>query len=384
MSNRETRRIAVVEQYMAGIISQKKAAEILAISIRQFRRIVRRYKTEGAKGLVHKGRGKAPNNKIPDTQRDAILARYEKCYDDFGPTLAAEYLENDGLAVHAETLRRWLTAKGLWKRKRKRKQHRMRRERKQRFGEMLQLDGSFHDWFEARANDACLMNLVDDATGITLSLLSEQETTFAAMEVLHRWIRRYGVPETIYCDLKSVYITKREPTIEEQIAGKLPLTQFGRACAELGIRIIPAYSPQAKGRVERNHAVYQDRFVKALRLKNATTIEEANRLLQGGFIADINRRFARKPADMADAHIPVPPRFDLRSIFCIKETRTLSEDWTIQYNSRVFQVTKRQKALPAPRAKIDVWRWENGDIALRWEKHSLRYVEITKSVKKQG
>src|SRR5690606_23484094 len=162
--------------------------------------------------------------------------------------------------------------------------HRERRERRARFGELVQVDGSHHRWFGPDGRQCCLMNLVDDATGCTYSLMFEEETTEAAMQVLWGWITRYGIPQALYVDRKSVYITDREPTVEEQLAGQEPLTAFGHACAKLGIQLITAYSPQAKGRVERNHAVYQDRLVKELRLQGLTTIAEANTLLTCGFV----------------------------------------------------------------------------------------------------
>lgn len=238
------------------------------------------------------------------------------------------------------------------------------------------MDGSHHDWFEGRRSKACLMNLVDDATGKTLSVLAEEETTFAAMDVLERWIRRYGVPEALYCDLKSVYQTTRQATIDELIADKEPLTQFGRACAELGIKIIPAYSTQAKGRVERNHGVYQDRFVKELRLQNATTIEEANSILYGGFIARLNNKFGRKSADKIDAHIPLQNTSCLRNIFCKKTERSLGGDWVVRHQSRFFQVLKKQKELPPPRSKIIIAEYKDGSTHLLYKGNPLRFVEI--------
>lgn len=376
MSKKERKRHVVMDQVLQNQITLKDATSALGISYRQCKRIWKRYKENGAEGLIHKSRGRESNRKTPNEIRSKIIKRYQDRYYDFGPTLASEYLANDGFTINSETLRRWLIKEGLWTRKRKRKRHRTRRAPRKRFGQLIQMDGSIHEWFEGRRGKACLMNLVDDATKKTLSFMAEEETTFAAMEVLERWIRRYGVPEALYCDLKSLYQTTREATIDELIAGKEPLSQFGRACDELGIKIIPAYSAQAKGRVERNHGVYQDRFIKELRLQNAVTIEEANAILDGGFIALLNKKFARNPADMLDAHIPLKNKSCLRNIFCKKTERTLSGDWVVRHQGRFFQVLKKQKELPPPRAKITVAEYKDKSINLIYKNNRLTFVEI--------
>ena len=376
MSDKERKRLIIMEKVLRAEMTLIEASRALAVSYRQTKRIHTRYQNGGAYGLIHQSRGKPSNRRIAQVERDAILKGYQLRYKDFGPTLASEYLAEDGYAVNPETLRRWLIDEGLWARKRKRAKHRTRRTPKKCFGELLQLDGSHHDWFEGRRAPACLMNLVDDATGKTMSIMSEEETTFSAMELLELWIRRYGIPEALYCDLKSVYLTTREPTNEELISGKLPRTQFGRACDELGIAIIPAYSAQAKGRVERNHGVYQDRFVKELRLKNISTIDEANGCLHGGFIAKLNNKFGRKPACMTDRHIPLRKENNLRAIFCIKTERCLSNDWVIRHENCFFQVIKKRYALPPPKSKIVVHEWQDGTVELRWKGESLDFCEI--------
>ena len=257
MSQKERKRLAVMSRVKEKGMTIREGSEVLGISYRQARRIYRRYLDGGDEGLIHRSRGRPSNRgKLPE-MKEAVLSLYHERYWDFGPTLAAEkLLERDGYRVGHETLRRWLLDAGLWERHRKRPKHRQRRERKAHFGELVQIDGSHHDWFEDRGEKGCLMDMVDDATGITLSLISREETTKAAMEVLWAWIEKYGVPRALYTDRKTVYITGREPTSEEQLAGEKPLTQFGRACRKLGIEIVPAGSPQAKGRVEHKHGVY--------------------------------------------------------------------------------------------------------------------------------
>ncbi len=257
MSARELTRVEVLARVKAGALSVKSAAVLLHVSYRQAKRLVRRYRAEGAKGLKHRSAGRPSNHARPTAERERALALVREKYSGavdrrFGPTLAAEHLASeDGVTVHHDTLRRWMWTAGLWSRVRTRAPHRQRRERKAHFGELVQLDGSFHLWYEARAPRGCLMNLVDDATGRTLARLGGEETIWAAADVLRRWIEAYGVPLALYTDWKNVYV--RVPNAEEQVTGTVPLTQFGRMCASLGIQIIAASSPQAKGRVERNH-----------------------------------------------------------------------------------------------------------------------------------
>lgn len=226
----------------------------MGLSYRQAKRVYKKYLTQGDCGLVHKSRGRSSNRQ--HAQREQIIARYKERYSDFGPTLAAEKLaEDDNLFVDHETLRRWLLKENLWKKKRKRSPYRKWREPKAQFGEMVQLDGSFHDWFENGSED-CLLNFVDDATSMTFSRLEGGETTAGIFRLMWHWIDYYGVPMSFYVDLKNVYISHK----------KDGFSHVQKACKKLGIRMIKAYSPQAKGRVERKHGVYQDRFIKELRL----------------------------------------------------------------------------------------------------------------------
>ncbi len=261
MSARELTRVGILARVKAGTLTVRSAAELLHVGYRQAKRLVRRYRAKGAKGLRHGGAGRRSNHARPAAERTRILAlvrhKYSGPIDErFGPTLAAEHLASeDGVVVHHDTLRRWMLATGLWSRARKRSPYRQRRARKAHFGELVQLDGSFHLWYEDRAPQGCLMTLVDDATSHTLGRLGAQETIWAAVAVLRHWIEAHGVPHALYTDWKNVYV--RLPTAAEQAAGAVPRTQFGRMCAALDIRIIPASSPQAKGRVERNHGTHQ-------------------------------------------------------------------------------------------------------------------------------
>jgi transposase len=292
MSTRELKRAGVLARLKAETLLLRSAAELLEVSYRQAKRLYRRYRDEGAAGLQDRSAGRVSNRgtaaKIRKRALRLVREKYGGAVDErFGPTLAAEHLASeDGLTVDHETLRRWMLEAGLWSRARKRSPHRRRRERKAHFGELVQLDGSFHPWFEGRGPSSCLLTLVDDATGRALGRFGAQETIWAAVGVLRRWIEQYGIPRALYTDWKNVYV--RAATPAEQVTGAEPLTQFGRMCATLGIQIIPASSPQAKGRIERNHGTQQDRLVKKLRRKGIADLEPANAFLEATYWAEYN------------------------------------------------------------------------------------------------
>ena len=347
MSQKERSRLVVMSRVREQTMTIREASEMVGVSYRQCRRIYKRYVKEGDKGLVHRNRGRPSNRRKTPEVKEMALALYREQYWDFGPTLAAEKLvERDGYEVNHETLRRWLLAAGLWKRQRNRPKHRQWRERKAHFGELVQMVGSHHMWFSGQEDKDCLMDMVDDATGRTLALMSEEETTVAAMRVLWAWVEKYGIPKALYVDWKNVYVTQREPTLEEQLSGELPLTQFGMACKKLGIEILPANSPQAKGRVERKHGVYQDRWVKELRLAGIRDIEGANQSLLG-FTESLNTKFAVEPRSSVDFHRPVPQDMDFRSVFCLEEQRTVGNDWVVRYKNHFFQILPQSKLPPA-------------------------------------
>jgi transposase len=380
MSAKELTRVEVLARVKAGALSVKSAAVLLHISYRQAKRLVRRYRAEGAKGLKHRSAGGASNHARPTAEREQVLALVREKYSGavdvrFGPTLAAEHLASeDGITVHHDTLRRWMLAAGLWSRARRRSAHRARRERKAHFGELVQLDGSFHLWYEARAPRGCLMNLVDDATGRTLARLGAEETIWAAVDVLRRWIEVYGVPLALYTDWKNVYV--RVPNADEQATGAVPLTQFGRMCGSLGIQIIAANSPQAKGRVERNHGTHQDRLVKKLRRLGIADAAAANVFLDTTYLPDHNQRFAVAPASDADFHRRVPSRTTLDRVFQLEETRVLSNDWVVRYDTRYLQVARQSGQAPA-RSTVLVREARDGALELRYRGRLMQWTEIT-------
>ncbi len=237
LSRKELSRVEVMGRVKAGSLRLGEAAEMLEVSYRQAKRIWARYRGGGAKAVQHKNCGRRSNRAYGEKFRAAVLERVRHRYQDFGPTLAAEHLaSDDGLVVHAETLRRWMGEAGLWRRARRRQPYRQRRERKGHCGELVQLDGSFHEWLEERGQRGCLMHMVDDASSTMLCQFSAEETIWAAARLLRSWIERYGIPRALYTDWKNVYV--RTATEAERCAGQVPLTQFGRMCEKLGIRII--------------------------------------------------------------------------------------------------------------------------------------------------
>lgn len=376
MSEKERKYLRWLGDVVSGTSTLSAAADGMGVSYRQARRLLKSYREKGDSGLVHGLRGKASTHKTADAVKAAALSRYRERYADFGPTLAAEHLSaDDQLSISHETLRLWLIEAGLWQVRVSKRQHRTWRKRKPRFGEMLQIDGSVHDWFEGRGPKCFLMSAVDDATGICHLLFSEQETTWAALDLLAGWTALYGCPQSVYVDRKSVYVTEREQTKEEQLAGKPALTQFGTACHKMDVRVIAAHSPQAKGRVERKHAVCQDRLIKEMRLASVSSLEAANTFLTN-WIGPFNEKFGVSPHETEDGHRPFPPERERKSVFCLEDTRTVGQDFTVRYDSVWYQIL-RQTGLPSAGDKVTVQVQRDGQVAI-WGKHgalTLRRLE---------
>ena len=379
MSAQELARVEVMSRVAAGALQLGSAAAILGVSYRQAKRIWRRYREGGARALRHGHAGRRSNRGRSDDERARMLALVREKYSGdgrtrFGPTLAAEHLASeDRLVVDHETLRRWMLGAGLWQRRRQRSPYRQRRARKGHFGELVQLDGSQHAWLEDRGPSGCAMTLVDDATGRVLLRFAPQETTWAAADVLRAWIEAYGVPQALYTDWKNVYV--RRPTDAERRAEIAPLTQFGRMCARLQIQIIPASSPQAKGRIERQHGTQQDRLIKKLRRGGITTYDAANAFVASGYLDDHNARFARPPASAEDFHRRRPPTRVLDRVFVLEETRTLSNDWVVRYQNRFLQLERVSGRMPA-RSTVHVGEARDGAITIRYRDRLIAWREI--------
>ena len=378
MSTKERKRKSVFDRVQLGCLTLVEAAEVLELSYRHCRRSYKRFGEEGDSGLLHRSRGRPSRRGKSQGFKQAVLRRYEQRYRpvDMGPTQAAEKLGDEGYALDHETLRRWLLAAGLWSKRRQKRAHRTRRERKAHFGELVQMDGSHHRWFGPEGPEVCLMNMVDDAKGTTLSLIAKEETTQVAMRCLWQWIERYGIPKALYTDKKNVFVTGREPTVKEQLAHQEPVTAFGKACRKLGIEIITAHSPQAKGRVERSHGVYQDRLVKELALKGISTINGANKLLANGFVKALNAKFEREARSTTDFHRLVPKTMDLAHVFCFEETRQVQNDWTIRYANRFYQVVKDNHPLPKPKDTVVVRTLLDGTMLLIYKDKPLAFERV--------
>jgi len=380
MSKRELSRVEVLARVKSGQLRLVDAGLLMRISYRQAKRLWKRYRAEGAVGLKHRSAGRRSNRAYGEGFRQRVLGLVREKYggavgERFGPTLAAEHLRSeDGEEVHRETLRRWMLAAGLWSRERRRRPHRRRRERKEHFGELVQMDGSFHPWLEERGPKGCLMDLVDDATNTTLARLGEEETIWAAAGALRAWVERYGVPQALYVDWKNLY--KRAATAKERLRGEEPVTQFGRMCQKLGIEVIAANSPQAKGRVERVHGTHQDRLVKKLRRKEIRSHAEANRYLEGEYLPEHNGRFGRAPARREDYHRRAPRASELDKIFRLERERRVSEDWVVRYENRFFQLEPESRNYAPARGKVVVWERPEGEIGIEYRGRAVRWREI--------
>jgi transposase len=380
MSERENRRAAVLAQVESREWTVVEAAERMELSYRQSKRLWSRYREEGAAGLVHRSAGRVSNRAVPKKRRAKVLRLIREKYSGevgqrFGPTLAAEHLASeDRIVISASTVRRWMLSEGLWSRERKVRVHRSRRARKEHFGELVQMDGSFHEWLEGRGPRGCLMNLVDDATGTTLCRMGEQETIWSAVGVLSAWMEKYGVPRALYTDWKNVYV--REPAPKEILHGTPALTQFGRMCERLGIKIIAASSPQAKGRVERNHGTHQDRLVKKLRRQRIATHEQVNRYLERAYCDEHNRRFAVEPVSEVDYHLPQPGAQPCREIFRLETERTLGNDWVVRHHNRFYQVERQSQHHAPAQSMVLVCEWEDGPVEIHYRGQKLRWHAI--------
>lgn len=364
MSKKALQRKTLLEAVRHGKLTLTECSNRLSISYRQMKRIWGAYRKEGDQSLCHKNRGKLPGHTYPNEFYTKVIALYQQKYVGFGPTLASEKLaEDDGVIVNNETLRLWLKKAGLWTRKRKHVIYRERRERRSRFGDLIQIDGSIHDWFSQGKHD-CLLNMVDDATGTTFALLDTGETTHILLTCLKRWIKQYGVPKSVYVDLKSVYVgAKHLRDLDDDTTNDNGFSVFQQVCKALDIEIIKAYSPQAKGRVERKHQVFQDRFLKDLTLYGIKTLDEANKYLESKFLSKINEKFAITAADLEDGHRDPKSYGDLDEIICWKYQRQIRNDWSIRFKNEYFQLKEpEEKGIIQPGQFVTLKKYLNGDI----------------------
>lgn len=377
MSAKERKRKAILVEVEIGRLSLKDAAQKMGVSYRQARRIRKRYKQQGDEGLVHGNRGRCSGHAYSSEYRNRVLKIYKEKYFNFGPTFAAEKMaENDGINIHSETLRLWLLEENLWIRQKHRSSHRQRRERRPRFGELLQIDGSIHAWFGKEHPNNCLLNIVDDATGTTLAQLDHGETCYVLLKTLRIWVEKYGVPKAVYVDLKSLYVS---PGRLADRNVETTMNVFERVCHLLDIEIIKAYSPQAKGRVERNHAVYQDRFLKELGLRKIVDAEVGNAFLLNEYLDKVNSKFAKKPASPEDAHCPAKVYGDLEQIFCWEYMRQVQNDFTLRFNNELLQLEKRQVLDIRSKQDVAVRVHLDGTLSCWYKEQRLNHRKIEAS-----
>ena len=384
LSEKERLRSGILLKVKSGGMTLAKGAELLSVSYRQMLRIHSRYLADGAAGLKHGLRDVASNHQITMSRRDRVLELYQGKYGDFGPTLASEYLlKHDGEKVGIETLRQWLVTAGLWSPRRRGAIHRQWRERKGHFGEMVQMDGSLHDWFEGRRGKASLMVMIDDATNWTYAQFYEEETTVAAMTVFRLYVGQYGLPHSLYVDRDAIYLTTRDSTVDEALSSTPPVTQFGRAMAKLNVKLICAHSPQAKGRVERRHGVFQNRLVKGMRLKKISTLEGANRYLDEEFLSAMNEQFSVEAREQTDVHRRVPQGTKLDHVLCFEEERVVQNDWTISWQNRHFQLREQHRKLSLSKKRIMVSERLDGTLRMTYRNRELLWDELTERPTRQ-
>lgn len=335
MTLKEADRYSKMKEVESKKISLKSAAKALSISYRQATRILSRYRQEGAKGIVSKRKGKISNNRLKESIIKKTLYLIKKNYSDYGPTLAVEKLyEKHKLKISRETLRKWMINEGIWisKKIKKRKVY-ARRTRRSRYGELIQIDGSYHHWFEDRAEKCCLLVAVDDATSAIMGLrFCKHETTEDYFEFLKGIIRKHGIPQALYSDKHSIFRVNNAKKREGIFC-----TQFQKTLKSLAIELICAHSPQAKGRVERANGVLQDRFIKEMREMKISSIKEANERLEP-FIFKYNKKFAVKPATSKKALRTILPHQNLDEIFMIQGYRKLSKDLSFHYKNEIYQI----------------------------------------------
>jgi len=377
MTQAERDRLVALKKAKKRLITQKEAAEELGISERHVRRLLRQLKKRGDKAVVHALRGLPSNRRIEEKERSrAVKILLQDVYRGFGPTLAAEYLnDKHDMEVGRETVRQWMIAAKLWRAQPKRveKVHQWR-PRRSRFGDLVQWDTSIHAWLEGRGEEMVLINMIDDATSRWLARFVSSDSTVENMNVLERYLKQRGRPLAFYTDKAAIFQTAEKIKRWESAAKdrtELPPTQIGRALRELGITWIPAHSPQAKGRVERGFATAQDRLVKGMRVAGVTTMEQSNHYLETEFLPWCNETIAVAPASMDDAHRPLEKQHDLAAVLSHVETRQVNNDYTIQWDAKIYQIARKSICVGLRGAVVRVEKRRECSLAVRFRDQYL-------------
>jgi len=378
LSMKEIDQLVIFRKLESGEMTQVAAAKVLGFSTRWVRKKYKRYLKKGNQGLVHQNRGRASPKSWSHKQKDFAMELFDGSFEGFGPTFAAQKLEEIyNIRTSKETLRKAMISNGHWSVRRRKPKHRTQRERKSFFGEMMQADGSPHDWFEGRAPKCTLLVFIDDATSYVPSMkFVPSESTKNVMVSFRSYVELFGRPLSLYVDFGSVFSVNTNNEEREKI------TQFKRACKELDVEIIHAHSPQAKGRVERSNKTHQDRLIKELRLANISTIPEANEFIQNVYLPQHNKLFAVPAAKKGNVHRPIGNR-NLDSIFCIKGVRIVQNDFTLQYNKRILQLTNNQRAVVRPKESVTIHEHFNGSLSLSIRNIALDFIELKSRPLKQ-
>jgi len=374
----ELKRLHVIHKVLDKRITQAEAADILDVTDRHIRRIAVRVVQEGDKGIAHKLRGQPAHNRTLDKVKQKALSLCKNTYEGFSPTLASEKLfERDKIKVSRELLRTWFIEEHIPYQSRKARPHRNWRERKANYGQMIQADGSHHDWFEGRGPWCVLMGQIDDATNKVSAEFHDHEGTLPFMASFKSYVKVKGIPLSVYIDRHTTYKSNKKPSIEDELENREPLTQVGRALKELGVDVIFAHSAQAKGRIERLFRTFQDRIVKEMRLRKIKSIEEANRFLKE-YLPVYNKRFCVPATKEANLHRSIPEDIDLDKILCVKTERALRNDFTIAHNKKLYQILNNIRA-----RKVMIEERINGSMIIRHKDISLKFKEIMQKPEKE-
>lgn len=382
MSQKDLNKYDVIKSSVRKEITVQKAGELLRLCERQIYRLRAKVKKGGAAGLIHGNRGRSGNRRMPEKERQEIIRVLRQRYSDFRPTHASEKLRDiHGLAKDPKTIRLIMTAEGLWKPKQqKSSEYRSSRPPKEHYGEMQQFDGSYHAWFEERAQECCLLASIDDATGrITQAQFAEHEGVFPVFGFWQEYLLTHGKPRSIYLDKLRTYYNNILPAPDEEM-----LTQFQRAMRELGIEPIVAHSPQAKGRIERLFKTLQDRLIKELRLRNISDVKTANQYLKEEFIPWFNSTYGREPVKKADLHKKLSQleKTQLPAILSRHSERTVQNDFTFRFNNRWYQLSQEQPATIRPQDKVLIEERLDGQTRIRLRGKYLNYrILVTKPQK---
>jgi transposase len=376
----EAERYKVISEVEGGYLKVKEGAGILGLSERQVYRIKARVEREGAEGVIHRGKGKKRLHWLTEKIKDRIDYLYKTKYRGFNLTHMTEFLNREErIKVSRESVRQILLEKGSYTKQRRYPKHRQWREPCSREGQMVQFDTSDHDWLEGRGPKLYLIGGVDDATSkVAGAKFVLTDGVRQNMGVFRDIVRKRGIPLSVYVDCGSNFKTTRHQSMEYQLKGEYPSTQFARALEELGVRIIYAYSPQAKGRIERKFGVFQDRLCSELRLHNISTLEDANRYLWEKFIPQHNRMFSRTAKEPGSAYRPLPKGVSLKDVFCLKEERTVAGDNTISYQGKTFQILPNEYRLSFYKAKVEVHEYLDGSINIFYQGKKLKHKTLSK------